>query len=72
MRVDGQNVRRLTSSPGVDDDPVWSPDSKQIVFESERAGNLDIWIMDADGGNLRQLTSDPARDWSADWIWKPQ
>lgn len=39
--------------------PVWSPDGKQIAFESDRAGNSDIYVMNADGSNLRPLTSDP-------------
>ncbi|MHC4345541.1 MAG: M56 family metallopeptidase, partial [Planctomycetota bacterium] len=34
--------------------PVWSPDSKRLVF-TER--NNDIWVVNADGSGLRQLTS---------------
>ncbi len=39
-----RNVRRLTTE-GFDYNPRWSPDSKKIVFESNRGGNLDIWVM---------------------------
>ena len=42
----------------------------QIAFASERDGNSDIYIMDADGGNVRQLTDSPeearAPAWSPD------
>ncbi len=40
-------VRRLTTE-GFDYHPVWSPDSKKIVFESNRSGNPDIWVMSAE------------------------
>ncbi len=33
-----------------------------IAFYSERDGNAEIYIMDADGGNQRRLTFDPADD----------
>jgi TolB protein len=42
--LSSKSVRRLTTE-GFDCNPRWSPDSKQIVFESNRNGNLDIWIM---------------------------
>jgi len=37
-------VKRLTSE-GFDYAPRWSPDSRKIVFESNRSGTLDIWVM---------------------------
>ena len=30
----------------------------QIAFSSNRNGNQEIYVMDADGGNLRKLTND--------------
>jgi TolB protein len=39
-----KSVRRLTTE-GFDCNPRWSPDSTKIVFESNRSGNLDIWVM---------------------------
>jgi Tol biopolymer transport system component/uncharacterized protein YjdB len=35
----------------------WSPDSSKIVFESDRTGRKEIYIMDADGSNETQLTT---------------
>jgi Tol biopolymer transport system component len=37
-------------------DPVWSPDGRHIIFSSDRAGEWDIWIMEADGTNQTDLT----------------
>ena len=35
--------------------PIWSPDSKQIAFASDRNGNFDLFVMSADGGAARRL-----------------
>ena len=39
----------------------------QIAFVSQRDGNPEIYIMDADGGNQRRLTNHRDRDWSPSW-----
>ncbi|HMP30499.1 MAG TPA: peptidase S41, partial [Saprospiraceae bacterium] len=35
---------------------VWSKDSKQIAFASDRYGNFDVYIMASDGGQATRLT----------------
>ena len=40
--------------------PVWSPDGEQIAFVSERDGDSEIFVMDADGSNV-----DPAHQQTA-------
>jgi len=37
--------------------PAWSPDGSQIVFLSDRSGQWEIWVMDADGGNQGPLVT---------------
>jgi Tol biopolymer transport system component len=70
MAADGSGRTNLTSSPGADQDPAWSPDGTRIAFSSNREGNSDIYVMNADGSNVVRLTesllddSDPA--WSPD------
>lgn len=46
-----------------DRQPVYSPDGEQLLFSSDRFGNLDLWLFDFRDGSLRQLTDDPAQDW---------
>jgi tricorn protease len=36
--------------------PVWSKDSQQIAFASDRYGNFDVFIIAVDGGEAKRLT----------------
>ena len=50
--------RRLTNAVGKKDThPRWSPEGKRIVFESNRSGDGQLWIIDVDGGEARKLTT---------------
>jgi len=55
--LDGKTVRRLTTHPSADRNPVWSPDGRIIAFESTRSGENQIWTLDLQGGEPRQLTT---------------
>src|SRR5437016_4300771 len=57
--ADGSGLKRLTDAKGYDAEGSYSPDGKHIVFCSNRDGNLELYIMDADGKNVRQLTHAP-------------
>jgi Tol biopolymer transport system component len=56
---DGSGLKALTNTPGYDAEGSYSSDGKQIVFCSNRDGNLELYIMAADGSNVRQLTHAP-------------
>jgi len=62
-----RNPQRLTDDPAYDGWPTWSPDGSQIAFMSDRSGNPDIYVMNADGSNVRQLTEHPANDIWPEW-----
>lgn len=50
--------------------PAWTwalPGDGLIVFESDRGGQSDIWIMEADGSNQRNLTNDKGDDLFPSW-----
>ena len=58
----GGGLVQLTHEPGYDAECSYSPDGSQIVFVSDRDGDPDIYVMDADGRNVRQLTNQPGYD----------
>ena len=39
--------RRLTRHHGIDTDPSWSPNGRQLVFVSDRAGSPHVFVMDS-------------------------
>src|SRR5918995_446111 len=48
MNADGSGEPiNVSNDPSWDTDPAWSPDGTQITFTSERAGQRDIWVVDA-------------------------
>ena len=56
----GSGRQQLTDTPGEDDDPDWSPDGRQIAFSSDRDGNFELYVMNADGSDQRRLTATAA------------
>jgi eukaryotic-like serine/threonine-protein kinase len=46
---------RLTSDPGDDADPVWTPDGRTILFASSRQGPPDVYKIGAGGGSAEEL-----------------
>ena len=52
----GGEALQLTSNPAHDTEPVWSADSKTVVFASWREGQKDIWAVSAEGGTPVRLT----------------
>jgi len=42
--------------------PSWSPDGARVVFQSDRDGDDEIYIIDIDGSHATRLTSTPGRD----------
>jgi dipeptidyl aminopeptidase/acylaminoacyl peptidase len=52
----GGEPRRLTASPGADNNPRWSPDGKKIAFVSTRSGAPQVWTIDVAGGEAVQVT----------------
>jgi Tol biopolymer transport system component/imidazolonepropionase-like amidohydrolase len=60
LPIEGGDARVLTGDSGVamNFQPAWSPDGSRIAFISDRAGQNNLWVMDADGGNPRIIDRD--------------
>ncbi len=53
----GGRAEQLTSHPGLDTRPIWSPDGKKIAFASNREGSFDIYVVGREGGAPTRLTT---------------
>ncbi len=52
----GGIARRITTSPGLELFPKFSPDGSQIAFTAEYDGKPNVYVIPADGGQPEQLT----------------
>ena len=68
--VSGGGMRRLTSSGSIDVSPCFSPDGAQIVFNSDRGGDQQLYVMDAGGGGVRRISFGNGR--YATPVWSPR
>ena len=59
---DGSGVRRLTSHPGVESGPRFSPDGTLLAFTGRYEGNTDVYVVPAAGGVPKRLTYHPGDD----------
>jgi hypothetical protein len=69
-KLSGGYLSLLTTKGGYT--PTWSSDGTKIAFMSERSGNQDIWVIDADDyaelrGTAKQLTFDAGSDHHPAW-----
>jgi tricorn protease len=63
----GGEARRLTSTPGAETEPYFSPDGSQIAYTATIAGNMDVYVMPTAGGEPRRLTYHPGMDRVRGW-----
>jgi Tol biopolymer transport system component len=63
FRSDGSGAVNLTAGSGASNGfPYFSPDSSRIVFRSDRDGNMEIYLMQADGSAPVRLTRNAGVD----------
>jgi eukaryotic-like serine/threonine-protein kinase len=80
MRRDGNNSdiwvtqiatnseARLTFHPGIDDNPVWSPDGAAVTFANDASGAANLYRKAASGaGPVDRLTTSSLRQQALDW-----
>ena len=68
MTASGSNEKLLTHGHGHNRGPAFSPDGERIAFFSDRGGNDDIFVMNANGKNVVRLTSDKAEEFFPRWL----
>jgi eukaryotic-like serine/threonine-protein kinase len=55
-----QTLTRLTDSPAGEGSPVWTPDSRRVLFASSRTGVFNIYAQAANNtGTVERLTTSP-------------
>ncbi len=73
VNSDGANNKQLTSLGVISGDPVWSPDSKYILFVSDKdrpgslTGSTELYIIKADGTELKRITNSDTRKLFPSW-----
>ena len=53
--IDRERETKITFDPTNDSSPVWSPDGRQIAFNSARTGALDIYFKSSSGAGNEEL-----------------
>jgi len=66
-RIDGSDVRRLTTHSGLESRPRFSPDGEWIAFSGQYDGNTDVFVVPTEGGLPRRMTWHPYSDTVQDW-----
>jgi len=66
MNADGSDQTRLTSVPGYDGGPFFTPDGERIVWRrfTENGIRADVYTMKVDGSDVRRLTDFDAMSWA--------
>ena len=63
-------IQRLTNHPSTNIRPAFSPDGKQIAFQSNRTGLFEVYVVDVSGSNERRVSPGDHDDrhpaWSPD------
>jgi Tol biopolymer transport system component len=60
-------ITQVTTLPGLEYSPTWSPDGRCIAYASNADGNLDIYIQELASGQTTRLTDSEADDAQPAW-----
>ncbi|MES2330982.1 MAG: S41 family peptidase [Bacteroidota bacterium] len=67
MPKEGGMAVRLSSPPGVESTPKFSPDGKTIAFNAGYDGNRDVFTLPVTGGTPQRITAHSYNDRVVDW-----
>ncbi len=63
----GGQAARLTTGPGEETNPVFSPDGSMVAFSGRYDGNVDVFVVPSSGGVPKRLTWHPGADATQGW-----
>jgi tricorn protease len=63
----GGDATRLTSAPGIESNPSFSPDGSTIAFSGQYHGNNDVFTVPSEGGVPKRLTYHPVGKTVTGW-----
>src|SRR5208282_3790275 len=61
---------QLTDTTAIDTSPCYSPDGSQVVFNSDRGGSQQIYVMNGDGSSIRRISFGSGRYGTP--VWSPR
>ena len=65
-KADGEPEEVITTTRE-DSRASWSPDGTKIVFNSDRGGEMNLWLYSIGDGSTKQLTRGPGGDFQGTW-----
>jgi Tol biopolymer transport system component/PKD repeat protein len=65
--LSGGFAQAISDLNGDATNPVWSPDGKLIVYQSDLGGTLDLYLFDTTTGETKVIVATEADDYAAAW-----
>ncbi len=62
-------MTRLTFSPGLNELPIWAPDSRRLIFTSNQKLHWDLRLKNADGSGTEAVVAQSSAPTTAPWSW---
>jgi TolB protein len=65
-----RRTTKLTDHPSINTSPCYSPDASRIVFNSDRGGDPQLYVMNADGSGVQRISKGQGRYMTP--VWSPR
>ena len=70
MDLSTRRVSQFTTHPSIDTSPCYSPDGRRVVFNSDRGGKPQLYVMGANGGKAKRISFGDGRYSTP--VWSPR